>query len=172
MKKIIALLLLSLCLGFSWNVQAGSSQKDVNVLFIQNAKAGAFIPMSQPGHYQLKLSGVDNTIHFFTDRPARRAGIYPTDKFLARWQAGRHAQSFNKVPPNAALSASIGRGFREKEVRISIELSDPHFDANSQTLVYNVRILPGQDNQAPKGRLRNIVLFIDDYCASCTGGHW
>lgn len=144
--------------------------EDVSVLFIQNADKGTLTPLpGKPGFFTLKLTGIPKYIEFFTDRPHRTAGIYPTAKFVKEWQQGSHADSFNKVPPNAALSA-IKPGLRKKKmVNVILQISEPTFNLKNDTATYIVHPLKGQISSVPSGELKSIALFIDSFCASCSG---
>ena len=173
MKKIaIALLTLTLSIStvLGWaNVASTTNKNNINVMFIQNANKGKLIPISgKPGYYQLVLEGVTDYVHFFTDRPVRKAGIYPTNKFIQQWQTGKKSTSFKQVPPNAALSAVEIHLLKNTMFNKIFEISSPLYDAKKNTLSYIVRPID-KSNRIPE-QFKNAALFIDNYCASCTGG--
>lgn len=150
-------------------VQTQNKQK-VNVLFFQNADEGRLIPIKEkPGYYQLVLKGVNDNVNYFTDRPNRKAGVYPTAKFIKQWQEGRKSVSFNKIPPNAALSAIETHLLKHKMFNRVFELSAPQYDEKNHTLTYIARTVDNDSNQLP-AKFKHPALFIDNYCASCVGG--
>lgn len=174
MKKLfITFFLLSIALLSSATfatVNYAKSKKKVDVLFIQMADKGVLKPIkNKPGFYELKLEGVKEYVQFFTDRPIRKAGIYPTDKFVQQWLIGKNNNSFNKVPPNAALSAIEIRLMKNKMLNTVLELSSPSYNSKQHTLTYIVQPLKGLALQISQKSFKNVALFIDDYCASCTG---
>ncbi|MDP1604488.1 MAG: hypothetical protein Q8M03_14625 [Legionella sp.] len=172
-KTLITLLLITTALMSSFagaNTSLAKNKNNVSVLFIQIADKGMLTPMPhKPGYYQLKLTGVKEYIQFFTDRPTRVAGIYPTKKFLQKWEDGTSTTSFNKMPPNAALSAVEVRVLKNKMVNTVLQLSAPSYNAKQGTLTYTARTLNGDASPIPQRKFKNIALFIDNYCASCTG---
>jgi hypothetical protein len=173
-KTLVTLLLITTALLSSFasaNATLSKNNKNVSVLFIQIADKGMMTPMkNKPGFYQLKLTGVKEYVQFFTDRPTRVAGIYPTEKFLQQWQKGTSATSFNHIPPNAALSAVEVGVLKNEMVNTVIQLSDPSYNAKRGTLTYTARTLTGTASPIPQRKFKNIALFIDNYCASCVGG--
>src|SRR6266480_7666822 len=74
----------------------GKQSKNVDVLFVQNAKNMTF------NNGKLILRGVNPVTVCFTDRPARMAGHMQTSKLVPLWSQGK--DSFLKDNPNATLS--------------------------------------------------------------------
>ena len=144
------------------------SSSPLDILFIQRADKGSIRSIAnQPGYYQLQLKGVKEYIEYFSDRPARMSGLYPTDKFINRWHDGKTRGSFNNDPPNAALSAIQPQLLNNKMVNVMVQLSNPVYDAKQQTVTYTIHVLPGVKSSLPIHRMKNVVLFIDSYCISC-----
>jgi len=176
MKKILlTLTLLATALTSTWTLAAkpaaAAKKAPVNLLFVQIAKHGTLTPIKdKPGQYLLKLKGVDNYVQYFSDRPTRITGLYPTSKFISHWEDSKKAGSFNKVPPNAAMSAIELHLLKNKLVNIVVQLSEPSYNAQKRSLTYTVTILPGEKNQVPMKNLEHVALFIDSFCASCVGG--
>lgn len=147
---------------------AATKKPPVNLLFLQIAKHGTLTPVEgKPGQYLLKLKGVDEYVQYFSDRPARITGLYPTSRFISRWEEGKKAGSFNKMPPNAAMSAIELHLLKNKVVNTVMQLSAPSYNAQKRSLTYTVTILSGEKNQVPMKNLQHIALFIDSYCVSC-----
>ncbi|MGQ3891924.1 hypothetical protein [Legionella sp. CNM-4043-24] len=174
MKKILlSLLLLTTTLTSAWAVEnksAPARKAPVNLLFVQISKTGSLTPVEgQPGQYILKLKGVDEYVQYFSDRPNRITGLYPTAKFIHQWEEGKKASSFNKMPPNAAMSAIELHLLKNKVVNTVVQLSEPSYNAQKRSLTYKVTILPGAKNQVPMKHLQHVALFIDSFCASCVG---
>jgi hypothetical protein len=84
----------------TWTATGKQSEKNVDVLFVQNAKKVSF----REG--KLVLRGVNSVTVCFTDRPARMAGHMQTSKFVPLWSQGK--DSFLKDNPNATLSVFSG----------------------------------------------------------------
>jgi hypothetical protein len=61
----------------------GKQSKNVDVLFVQNAKNMSF------SEGKLVLRGVNRVTVCFTDRPARMAGHMQTSKFVPLWSQGK-----------------------------------------------------------------------------------
>jgi hypothetical protein len=147
-----------------------AKKADVDLLFIQVAKHGSLTPIKdKPGFYELKLQGVDAYVQYFSNRPVRITGLYPTSKFSSNWEKGQKPSSFNKMPPNAALSAVELHLIKNKMVNIVLQLSSPIYNAQKHTLTYTAQILANSKNQVPMKHMEHIALFIDSYCASCVG---
>src|SRR6476620_12564914 len=84
----------------TWTATGKQSEKNVDVLFVQNAKDVSF----REG--KLVLRGVNSVTVCFTDRPARMAGHMQTSQFVPLWSQGK--DSFLKDNPNATLSVFSG----------------------------------------------------------------
>lgn len=176
MKKILSCLFLlsfllpTLSLG---NTTITDAKKNIDVLFIQIADKGELTPIkNKPGYFNLKLQGIKENIQFFTDRPNRIAGIYPTTDFLRKWQQGTNSNSFNKMPPNVALSAIEVRLLKNRRVNLILQLSEPVYNTKHQVLTYTAHTLKGSNTDIPTRKFKDVALFIDNYCASCTGLGW
>jgi hypothetical protein len=155
-----------------------AGEKDV-FLFVQSFESGSLAPKpGDDGVFVLTLQGEHGRTIGFSDRPERIVGSVPTQAFLD----GLGFSPFE--PPNAALVLEPSAG--ETDV-IVLELLNPQYDAASQTLIYDVRILdafaggqvmtfqeePRQPD--PAGEVFGAAdLFIDDcldlhYCYSRNG---
>ena len=120
----------------------GKQSKNVDVLFVQNAKNVTF------NNGKLVLRGVNSVTVCFTDRPARMAGHMQTSRFVPLWSQGK--DSFLKDNPNATLSVFHGDNVSD----LVVELSNPQLSGND--LTYDARILEGTP---PTGGA--CALFID-----------
>lgn len=97
----------------------------------------------------LTLSGVDDTIAWFSDRPFRDAGLAPLADVVAAWT--KDAASFAEDPPNAALTGIATQG----SVSLVVELSNPRLQEDD--LVFDYSLIGGREHD----RLDNVSLFID-----------
>jgi hypothetical protein len=107
----------------------GKQSKNVDVLFVQNAKNVSF------DQGKLVLRGVNPVTVCFTDRPARMAGHMQTSKLVPLWSQGK--DSFLKDNPNATLSVFSGDNVAD----LVVELSNPQLSGSD--LTYDARILEG-----------------------------
>jgi hypothetical protein len=121
----------------------GKQSKNVDVLFVQNAKNVSF------SEGKLVLRGVNPVTVCFTDRPARLAGHMQTSRFVPLWSQGK--DSFLKDNPNATLSVFSGDNVAD----LVVELSNPQLSGDD--LTYDVRLLEG----TPPATGGACALFID-----------
>src|SRR5437773_9889701 len=113
----------------TWTATGKQSEKNVDVLFVQNAKNVTF------DKGKLVLRGVNSVTVCFTDRPARMAGHMQTSQFVPLWSWGK--DSFLKDNPNATLSVFSGDNVSD----LVVELSNPQL--SGEDLTYDARILEG-----------------------------
>jgi hypothetical protein len=121
----------------------GKQSKNVDVLFVQNAKNVSF------DQGKLVLHEVNPVTVCFTDRPARMAGHMQTSRFVPLWSQGK--DSFLKDNPNATLSIFSGDNVSD----LVVELSNPQVSGND--LTYDARIIEG----TPPANAGACALFID-----------
>jgi hypothetical protein len=140
------------------------SDKEVTYLFVQQARAGTFVPVpGEEGRFALTLTGVTPQTIYFSDRPQRIVGQAAMQPFL---DALCHDDA---NPPNAALVILEGD---EQEDVVVVELLDPAYDPAAATLRYTAKIMeePGHSlavyNERHDGRVPESFgaasLFIDD----------
>jgi hypothetical protein len=122
---------------------SGKQSKNVDVLFVQNAKNATF------DNGKLVLQEVNPVTVCFTDRPARMAGHMQTRRFIPLWSQGK--DSFLKNNPNATLSVFGGDNVSD----LVVELSNPQLSGND--LTYDARVLEG----SPPTGGGACALFID-----------
>jgi hypothetical protein len=124
-------------------IAGGKQSKNVDVLFVQNAKNVSF------DQGKLVLREVNPVTVCFTDRPARMAGHMQTSKLIPLWSQGK--DSFLKDNPNATLSIFSGDNVSD----LVVELSNPQLSGSD--LTYDARILEG----TPPANGGACALFID-----------
>ena len=121
---------------------------------------------------RLTLSGLDATVIWFTDRPARRAGRAATEVFIANWPEG--TDSFAVDPPNAVPVGSIEGENQGESWEIAVELLDPVWQGEELSLGVVAPADPLPDGL----RLADVHLFIDNedvgfWCGGeCFQPHW
>ena len=105
-------------------------------LFVQTAEAGTWMPKSgEEGVYTLTLTGAAAQTIYFSDRPDRIVGTAPMQQFLDN--LGFTPDN----PPNAAMVTGTG----DAEEVLIIELYNPTYDAEADTLTYEARVLEDYD---------------------------
>ncbi|MCH9644503.1 MAG: hypothetical protein K0U29_05385 [Gammaproteobacteria bacterium] len=151
-------LLITLCcligLGLMVNAQATpKAKKKVSALLVLSAKKGV-LQKSAKGR-TLTLTDIDPHVLWFTDRPNRKAGFVPTQKFIASW-----AKSFKGDPPNAGLvhaDMSYTRG--GNQAPLAIELKNAKMKNGVMTFdVTNINQYQGKSTML----YNRVVLFIDN----------
>ncbi len=120
----------------------GKNQKPESWLFVQNAER------AEIHGKKLTLTGVGPTVICFTDRPERKTGTIPTEKFLTGWT--KKSGVFVEDPPNATLSIFGADGVSD----LVVVLRNPKLDG--RTLTYDIEVLEGKPG--PSGPA---ALFID-----------
>ncbi len=143
---------------------------ELNYLFVQAGMRGSLQPVKgQTGLYQLELRHIGKYVHYFSDRPNRITGLYPIDQFINQWNNDNSPNGFKKMPPNAALSGVDVHLLKDEPVNIVLQLSNPVYNPQKDSLTYTAKILSGEQNVAAMKHLEQVALFIDSYCASCVG---
>ena len=118
-------------------VGCGGPQTEVSLLFVQVGTEGSLSKLGDAEDtYLLTLRGVGKSTIWFTDRPDRDAGHFPTETLIDNWAVGD--DSFADNPPNAALEILDGTDDADL---IVVELFNPTYDAATSTLSYQVQIL-------------------------------
>lgn len=142
----------------------------VSYSFIQTAKSAVLKPdTAHPGFYKLILKHVNPRVAYFSDRPVRKAGRMPTEKFVALWQQ-KGPNSFSKDAPNAGFEAFRLKGlFQQKPATAVIALSNPVFNKSNSTLTYDAKILQSSAQHLPTNTVRfdHVSIFVDNYSSPC-----
>jgi uncharacterized protein YjbI with pentapeptide repeats len=147
--------------------------QEIKQMFLQNATRGTFEKIPGTGLYRLRLEGVSPRVTWFSDRPARDAGVIPVRGFVESWRGF----GFSADHPNAALTIT---GARSRGHTVVLELSRPRYTAARRTLRYIARPIRAADgNLASFEARRNArlprqfgasALFIDDATAIVLNG--
>lgn len=133
-------------------------------IFIQEGTSGSFV--EDESGWTLTINGVLPYTVYFSDRPARDAGMVETGQFI---------EGFNfdpNNPPNALLNIREG----EEEIdMIVVELTLPQYNETTETLTYKARLtadyefesewpedlLHRVDGEIPE-EFGEVVIVIDD----------
>lgn len=129
--------------------KAGAEDQQIHLLFVQGSKS----MQADTEAMTLRLIGVSHETVYFSDRPARIAGLVETTKFVEHWETGE--DSFASNPPNATLM--VYDAGAEKNRASVLVLTDPVLDGND--LTYRYQVLGGAVPEAGGAT----GLFIDTF---------
>ena len=87
-----------------------------SLLYVQGADGGTLSETT------LTLTGVSSKTGYFSDRPYREAGQFPTADFIALWDEG---ETFASDPPNADFTCEIETDSEIEVVNYVVELTSP-----------------------------------------------
>jgi hypothetical protein len=115
--------------------EAPAVQKDKQapILYTQNATGGTLVAdPARQGEFELTLTGAAATTTWFTDAPARRAGVYPTAAAIKmiRFDADK--------APNAVINVL---GADTSQDTLAVTLREPTYDEEQGTLRFRVKPL-------------------------------
>ncbi|MEM9336635.1 MAG: hypothetical protein AAGA35_02165 [Patescibacteria group bacterium] len=145
---------------------AGAVVAEPTLLYVQTAGSGSLVLEGETGTLTLNNTAPDTV--YFSDRPAREVGRETTADFIGDWSLGEG--SFAETPPNAALDIIDING--DQHVLI-VELLNPDYNANTDTLTYEVIMLDaGSADDSLYSSFDTAALFIDStyksYNCKCT----
>ena len=157
---ILLILLLSAAAWASMPMKAETVQgKPVSYLFTQTAKSAHIMPIDKKPHlYLLTLFDVGSHTTWFTDRPARKAGVLKTSKFVSHWN--NKVNDFADINPNASFVYTLS-GKSDQEVMV-LRLAYPTYNAKKRTLSYQAEDI--SNKKVISMRLNTVAVFIDAFC--------
>jgi hypothetical protein len=143
----------------------------------------------KPNSYMLTLKNINPNVSYITQKPLKKTGVMPNERYLQEWN-GQGKNSLNNNPPkaflhgllepkkdkpdangktNAKSKAKINQPTPEPNmVNVAFQLSEPRLDTKTSTMTYVINSLEGRDNSISPTTLRYITVFIDAIpCASC-----
>lgn len=141
------------------NITAAEEPK---FLAIQHARSGSISKINDTTS-TLELNNISKKTILFTDRPDRIVMSMSTNDFIGNWSVG--ADSFAEDAPNAVLVIDDS----EKQDDVIIELFNPVYDTNTNTLIYTVRAENGTLIDLPREFGQSTVV-IDESNNGYTGG--
>ena len=113
-----------------------------NYLYTLTASEGTLVSNNDDAEdYTLTLGGLIGNVISFTDRPDRIADHESMAEFVNDWDQ----RGFADDPPNAAL---VLHEEGESQDVLVVELRDPVYDANADTLVFAITILTDEQTGA------------------------
>lgn len=142
----------------------------LSLLFVVNGATGTLVPQQgHPGSYTLTLTNLEPNAVWFSDRPARLSGAFPSSALPRAWKR----MGFAADPPNAALD------YTDPALRsprnVILELTHPHYDKRHRTLSFTTRIIDPttvssgnlasharRADRTPATRFTDPSVFIDD----------
>jgi hypothetical protein len=130
--------------GFSQDTET-----DESFLFVELAQT------AELADGMLTLSGIDQTVHVFADRPYRDVGEAAVDAVVGAWATGLN--SFVDDPPNAALTGTMDGA----QVAFVVVLGTPQLEASQ--LRFPVEVIAGEDT----AKLEGAALMIDNFAFGC-----
>lgn len=118
--------------GCAASVDAAEAPPAHHVAYLWAVGAEDATIVEADGAMYIELSGVEEVITRFSDRPDREASAVDLRDFLGRWE-GRFAE----VPPNAVLSFQEEAG--AAPVQIVAELSRPRYNEATSSIIFGRR---------------------------------
>ena len=123
-------------------------------LFVQSAPSASLV-YDKGNHYTLTLRNPPPHVWYFTDRPERKSGAVPVDKFLGLWKFNGVSDNFKQNPPNAAIALMT---VNSDKVGMVVTITEPEHDGDS--LVYHLTKI--SKGEIPSGEYSQAILFIDN----------
>lgn len=133
---------LTVCL-VSAPVSAAPKDRDVELLASLTAE-NATLTQVKGRNYRLTLRGTDSRTIWFTDRPVRDAGTWPTRLFVTGWDEGA---SFALDPPNVAVVLHEPQGTTDTVVAVMRRAK-----LQKHRLTARLRVLTAEQAKQVKGR--------------------
>jgi ABC-type Fe3+-hydroxamate transport system substrate-binding protein len=125
-------------------------------LFIQSAQSGSLSEVNATTS-TLELNDVSNKTIMFSDRPDRIVSATNTTDFIGNWSIGTN--SFDIDPPNAVL---VLDDEQQKQELAVIELFNPVYDSEANTLRYDIVSENGTSIDGLPGEFGQYTLVIDN----------
>ena len=138
-------------------VQTETNIESPQFLAIQHAQSGTISQVNSTS-YVLQLNDLANKTILFSDRPNRIVVTQTIQDFVGNWTSGE--DSFQVDPPNAALVLTDDQ---EEDV-FEIELLNPQYDNNENTIRYDFSVLGNENATSSRDLPANLgksVLIID-----------
>jgi hypothetical protein len=152
MKRLMVFvaLFMSVSVGFSAPVTA---QKPLKYMFVVSAQSGAIQSARNDGYVlKMRLSAMDQ-VTMYTERPRRVVKVISGQALTTIWKEG--ANSFQKDPPNAVLSAT-----NLKPVILAVQ----SVRVTGDSIEYWLKPLDAKQRIRAGRQLRKVVLVIDYNC--------
>lgn len=147
------------------------SQQPPMYLFVQTAGTGTIEAIAgKDNTFKITLKQVNPYATYFAERPAKKAGFIPIQKFLSLW-AKKEDNKLGANAPNAFFHAMHAeQGKEDKVLNVALELAEPVYDSATQTLTYLAKPLNASSMPMPTSNtpVKYVTLFVDDGpCIGC-----
>ena len=135
------------------NTVSKQAKQKASFLFVLRADTGVIAKAAEG--YTLTLTGMDDKVLYFSDRPVRKAGFITMTQFMGDWAKGNN--SFKANPPNAAIvHPALKTNEKGIAQAIPVELTHPELTTNGWT--FHMTDLHGKIS---RGTYNGITLFVD-----------
>ncbi|MDF0682392.1 MAG: hypothetical protein P0116_15655 [Candidatus Nitrosocosmicus sp.] len=138
---------------------SGNNITEATFLFIQSAQSGSLSEVNATTS-TLELNDVSNKTIVFSDRPDRIISSIDTADFIGNWSTG--VNNFAIDAPNVALV--VDDKAEQKQDLGVIELFNPVYDSEANTLRYNIVSENGTSFGGLPGQFGQSTLVIDSNC--------
>jgi hypothetical protein len=138
-----------------------TSVNNISLLFIQTAKNGTLRKINKSSTcYTLKLWPANETVHYFSDEPAKEAGELTTLQFMTLWQP-QNSSSNSSFEPNVAIEGSIVSNLKAKKIyNTGATLSDAKYSVKDDSFTYKACPI-SKSHYLQTVDLNNVTVFID-----------
>eukprot|EP00884_Botryococcus_braunii_P013914 jgi/Botrbrau1/22523/Bobra.114_2s0048.1 len=137
-------------LALAATAPSDAQHKDMNLLFIQQAKSGALRMNDSAGSKGiLVLDGVSDHAVWFADRPDRTAGQVEVSFFTGSNFTDAKGDWLSK--PNAALYISNPGPSPNNDMIVIVTLSSPTYNQSSRSITYQAEIVPPTNRMLETG---------------------
>ena len=152
------------------NSTENNSEEKQTFLFVQTAAEGIIQHDKINGKkLTVVLKNINPYVTYFTNRPNRKSGQIPIEKFLGLWKE-KGKNNFKQDAPNADVHA-VRMGAKtsdNKLLNFVLVLINPQYDKANNTLTYTVQPVEGSPTPLMKSTpFKQVTVFIDDACLSC-----
>jgi hypothetical protein len=137
---------------------SSNNMTEATFLFIQDAQSGSVSEVNDTTS-TLELSDVSDKTILFSDRPDRIVASIDTADFIGNWST--EPNSFAVDPPNAALV--VDDDVEQRQDLGVIELFNPEYDAEANTLRYDIVSENGTSIGGLPGEFGQSTLVIDPH---------
>ena len=127
---------------------AAASDDQLSLLFALSAESAVVTPVKGTAHqFRLRLRGVDEHTVWFSDRPKRDSGVWPTKMFTRAWDKGG---TFRQDPPNIAMVLHEPVGGTDTVIAV---MTRPRYFPKKDELRARLHVLTEEEADTVNGRM-------------------
>ena len=127
---------------------AGAGENELSLLFSLSADRAVVTPVKGAAQqFRVRLRGVDEQTVWFSDRPNRDSGVWPTKMFTRAWDKGA---TFRRDPPNIAMVLHEPVGGTDTVVAV---MTRPRYLPKKDELRARLRVLSEEEADTVGGRM-------------------